>query len=166
MKKFLVAAIFCAGLCFGAEVNLIPNPAGADNFKGWYRVPGSGVTAADGVITVTANTAPRVNAFQKAQCSLKLKPEEIRGKKFEISFKYRTEKLDGSVQVTVREAFGNRGNYHGKILKRWDVSKDWKEVRCPFTVRKDASELAVYVAGRYMKAGEKVEIKDLKVVSE
>ena len=165
MKKFLVTAIFCAVLCSGAEVNLIPNPAGADNFKGWYRVPGSGVTAADGVITVTANPAPRVNAFQKAQCSLKLKPEEIRGKKFEISFKYRTEKLDGSVQVTVREAFGSRGNYHGKILKRWDVSKDWKEVRCPFTVRKDASSIAVYVAGRYMKPGEKVEIKDLKVVA-
>ena len=165
MKKFLVTALFCAGLCFGSEVNLIPNPTGADNFKGWYRVPGSGVTAADGVITVTANPAPKVNAFQKAQCALKLKPEEIRGKKFEISFKYRTEKLDGSVQVTVREAFGSRGNYHGVILKRWDVSKDWKEARHTFTVRKDASELAVYVAGRYMKAGEKVEIKDLKVVA-
>ncbi|MBQ7696560.1 MAG: hypothetical protein IJT50_15715 [Lentisphaeria bacterium] len=165
MKTFLAAAIFCAVLCSGAEVNLIPNPAGADNFKGWYRVPGSGVTAADGVITVTANPDPKVNPFQKAQCALKLKSEEIQGKKFEISFKYRTEKLDGSVQVTVREAFGSRGNYHGKILKRWDVSKDWKEARHTFTVRKDASGLAVYIAGRYMKAGEKVEIKDLKVVA-
>ena len=165
MKQILVAAVFCAVLCSGAEVNLIPNPTGADNFKGWYRVPGSGITAADGVITVTANPAPKVNAFQKAQCSLKLKSGEIQGKKFEISFKYRTEKLDGSVQVTVREAFGNRGNYHGVILKRWDVSKEWKEASHTFTVRKDASELAVYVAGRYMKAGEKVEIKDLKVVA-
>ena len=165
MKKFLVAAVFCAVICSGAEVNLIPNPTGADNFKGWYRVPGSGITAADGVITVTANPAPKVNAFQKAQCPLKLKGGEIQGKKFEISFKYRTEKLDGSVQVTVREAFGNRGNYHGVILKRWDVSKEWKEARHTFTVRKDASELAVYIAGRYMKAGEKVEIKDLKVVA-
>ena len=67
--------------------------------------------------------------------------------------------------MTVREAFGSRGNYHGVILKRWDVSKDWKEARHTFTVRKDASELAVYIAGRYMKAGEKVEIKDLKVVA-
>jgi len=165
MKSFLAAALFCAVLCPGAEVNLIPNPTGAENFKGWYRVPGSGITAADGVITVTANPAPKVNPFQKAQCALKLKPAEIQGKKFEISFKYRTEKLDGSAQVTVREAFGNRGNYHGKILKRWDVSKEWKEVKCPFTVRKDASELAVYIAGRYMKAGEKVEIKDLKVIA-
>lgn len=165
MKKFLVTAVFCAVLCSGAEVNLVPNPTGADNFKGWYRVPGSGITAADGVITVTANPAPKVNAFQKAQCSLKLKGGEIQGKKFEISFKYRTEKLDGSVQVTVREAFGNRGNYHGVILKRWDVSKEWKEARHTFTVRKDASELAVYIAGRYMKAGEKVEIKDLKIVA-
>ena len=165
MKKFLVAAVFCAVICSGAEVNLVPNPTGTDNFKGWYRVPGSGITAADGVITVTANTAPKVNAFQKGQHMLKLKPEEIQGKKFEISFKYRTEKLDGSVQVTVREAFGNRGNYHGVILKRWDVSKAWKEARHTFTVRKDASSLCLYVAGRYMKAGEKVEIKDLKVVA-
>ena len=165
MKTFLAAAIFCAVLCSGAEVNLIPNPAGADNFKGWYRVPGSGITAADGVITVTANPAPKVNAFQKGQHKLNLKPGEIQGKKFEISFKYRTEKLDGSVQVTVREAFGNRGNYHGKILKRWDVSKEWKEARHTFTTRKDASSLWLYVAGRYMKPGEKVEIKDLKVVA-
>lgn len=140
--------------------DLIPAP-----FKGWYNPPASKVTAANGIITITANMSPKINRYQKAQVSLPLKGAALQNKKLELSFKYRTAKLNGALQVAVREAFGKKSSmYHGANLKRWDVSKDWKEYKYTFTTRKDASNLSLYIVGSFMKNGEKVEIKDLKLV--
>ena len=161
----LLLALVCAFACVAEEINLIPNPSGAEHFKKWYNPPHARITAADGVITIAANPDPKANAYQKAQITLSGKGVDIQEKKFELSFKYRTEKLDGSLQIAVREAFGKNSSYHGKILKKWDVSKEWKEVRYLFTTRKDASGLQLYIVGRYMKPGEKVELKELKVVA-
>lgn len=159
MKKFFALLFLAAFSAFGAEVNLIPAP-----FKGWYNPPTSQIRIADGIITVTANMTPKFNRYQKAQVRLPLKGAAIQNKKFELSFKYRTAKLNGALQVAVREAFGkNKSSYHGPMLKRWDISKEWKEFKRTFTTRKDCYELCLYIVGYYMKTGEKVEIKDLKV---
>ena len=166
MKNIVsLLALVCAFACIAEEINLIPNPAGAENFKTWYNPAHARITAAAGVITIAANPDPKANAYQKAQVTLSGKGADIQEKKFELSFKYRTEKLDGSLQVAVREAFGRSSAYHGKILKKWDVSREWQEAKYLFTTRKDASVLQLYIVGRYMKPGEKVELKDLKVVA-
>ena len=166
MKKTIIALLtFCISACFAGEANLIVDPTGANKFKNWFNPPTAKITSADGIITITDNPDPKFNGYQKASQSLKLKAEEIQGKKFELSFKYRTAKLNGSLQVAVREAFGKTSFYHGPVLKKWDVSPDWKEMKCTFTPRKEAFNLTVYIVGSYMKPGEKVEIKDLKVVA-
>ena len=165
MKRIGSLLLLCAFACFAEEVNLIPDPCGAAKFKKWYNPPTARITAADGIITVTANPDPKFSSYQKAQVAIPGKGAEIQGKKFELSFKYRTKKLDGSLQVAVREGAGKTGIYHGPRLKRWDVSEDWKEVRHPFTVRKTADSLSFYIVGAFMKEGEKVELKDLKLVA-
>ena len=71
---------------------------------------------------------------------------------------------NGAVQVAIREGYGKSGNYYGAKLKKWDVSKEWKEYKHTFKTRKDTKELAFYIVGYYMKENEKVEIKDLKLV--
>ena len=81
------------------------------------------------------------------------------------TFKYRTEKLNGALQVAIREVYQKTGMYHGVYLKKWDVSKEWKEYKHEFTTRPDATELCLYIVGYYMKEGEKVELKDLKLIA-
>jgi hypothetical protein len=159
MKSFIAFLILCVSLVSsGREINLAA-------LQKWYNPASSKVKiASDGVITVTANTADRrANGYQKAQSVLPLKASEISGKTIELSFKYRTEKLDGAVQIALRETSGKGGTYHGKTLKRWDVSKDWKACRHTFKTRKEIKELCLYIVGSYMKENEKVEIKDLKL---
>ena len=165
MKKILLLLLACGAFsCFAADINLIPDADGAQKFKGWYNPSHAKITAANGIITITANTAPKVNPYQKAQALIPVKGGAIQNKKFELSFKYRTEKLDGALQVAIRMVSGKSGSYHGVTLKRWDVSKEWKECKVIFTTRKEAKELYLHIVGRYMKEGEKVEIKDLKVI--
>ena len=165
MKKILSLLALCALGCFAAEVNLIPGADGTAKFKTWYNPASSKITAANGIITVSANTDAKVNPYQKAQARADVNGAAVQGKKFELSFKYRTEKLNGAVQVAVREVLPKSGIYHGIILKRWDVSKEWKEYKKVFTTRKDAKELTLYIVGYYMKADEKVELKDLKLIA-
>lgn len=166
MKKIFSLLALCALSCFAAEVNLIPDSAGAEKFKTWYNPPSSKITAADGVITITANAADKkANAYQKAQARATLTGDALKSKKFELSFKYRTEKLNGALQVAVREVYQKTGMYHGVFLKKWDVSKEWKEYKHEFTTRPDATELCLYIVGYYMKEGEKVELKDLKLIA-
>lgn len=165
MKKILFLLACCAVSCFAAEVNLIPDANGAQKFKTWYNPAHAKITAANGIITITANTDPKYNGYQKAQALATVKGAAIQKKKFELSFKYRTEKLNGSLQVAIRHVFGKTGIYHGVVLKRWDVTKEWKEVKHVFTTRPDAKELCLYIVGRYMKEGEKVELKDLKLIA-
>lgn len=163
MKKLLLLLAFCAVSTFAAEVpNLIPVPFKA----GWWNPAASKITvAADGVITITANTDPKVNSYQKAQGRVALKGAALQNKKFEFSFKYRTAKFSGALQMAVRQIYAKTGNYYGFNLKKWDASKEWKECKTVFTTRKDARELNIYIVGRYMQEGEKVEIKDLKLVA-
>ena len=165
MKKILSLLALCAFGCFAAEVNLIPDAAGAAKFKTWYNPATSKITAANGIITIAANTDAKVNPYQKAQARATVKGAALQGKKFELSFKYRTEKLNGALQVAIREALPKSGIYHGVTLKKWDVSKEWKEYKKVFTTRKDAKELCLYIVGYYMKEGEKVELKDLKLIA-
>lgn len=160
MKSFIAILILGVSLLsYAAEINL-------STLAKWYNPPSSKVTiGADGLVTIIANTADRkANGYQKAQAILPLKAEEIQAKTMELSFKYRTEKLNGAVQVAIREGCGKIGNYHGAKLKKWDVSKEWKEYKHTFKTRKDTKELAFYIVGYYMKENEKVEIKDLKLV--
>ena len=159
MKSFIAFLILCVSLVSsGTEINLAA-------LKKWYNPPKAKITiGADGLVTVTANTADRkANCYQKAQAILPLKAAEIQAKTMELSFKYRTEKLNGAVQVAIREAYGKSGSYYGAKLKKWDVSKEWKEYKHTFKTRKEAKELALYIVGCYMKENEKVEIKDLKL---
>ena len=161
MKSFIAILILGVSLLsYAAEINL-------STLAKWYNPPSSKVTiGADGLVTIIANTADRkANGYQKAQAILPLKAEEIQAKPMELSFKYRTEKLNGAVQIALREAICKGGSYHGKTLKRWDVSKDWKEYKTTFTTRPDAKELCLYIVGRYMKNGEKVELKDIKLIA-
>ena len=160
MKKVFCLLLLCAGACFGAEVNLIPAP-----FKGWYNPEKARVKVDSGILTITANPDPKVNGYQKAQTEIPLKGSALKGKKFELSFKYRTGKLYGAVQIAIRQAYGKGGSYHGKKLTRWDVSKEWKEVKHSFSTRCDTKTLGFYLVGYYMKEGEKVEIKDLKLTA-
>ena len=165
MKKFILLLVCSALSCFAADVNLIPDADGAKKFKTWYNPPHAKITAANGIITITANTAPKVNPYQKAQALIPAKGAAIQNKKFELSFKYRTEKLDGALQVAIRMVSGKSGVYEGVILKRWDVSKEWKEYKHVFTTRANTTELCLYIVGFYMKEGEKVELKDLKLAA-
>ena len=165
MKKSLLLLAFCTVSVFASEVNLIPNADGKDNFKNWYKPASSNISAANGIITITANLAPKVNPYQKAQMTVALTGAAVQGKKFELSFKYRTEKLNGVLQVAVRESNQKSGIYHGVTLKRWDVSREWKEKKYVFTTAKDAKVLCFYLVGRYMKSGEKVELKDIKLIA-
>lgn len=160
LATLLIAGAFALG---AADTNLIPDPAGAKGFKGWFNP--ARITASDGIITMTANTDPKINAYQKAQVRISLKGKEMQNRKLELSFKYRTQKLQGSFQAAVREAYGKGATYHGVTLKRWDVSKEWKSCKYTFTTRKNTSDLAFYLVGRYMKKGEKVELKDLKLIA-
>ena len=159
MKKLLALLLFCAFSSYAAEVNLIPAP-----FKGWWNPPASQITFANGIITITANPDAKANIYQKAQARLTVKGDAVKKKKFEFSFKYRTAKFSGALQLAIREVLSKGGIYHGFNLKKWDVSKEWKECKVTFTTRQDAKELNLYIVGRYMKEGEKVEIKDLKVI--
>ena len=159
MKKLFAFLFLLSFVCCAEETNLIPAP-----FKGWYRRASAQLTFADGIYTITANTDPKVNGFQRSMVMIPLKGASLQNRKFELSFKYRTAKLNGGLQVLVRETFGKRGIYHGASLKRWDVSPEWKEFKCTFTTRSDAEALGLYIAGRYMKGGEKVELKDLKLI--
>ena len=161
MKKLFTLLAFCTVSCFAAEVNLIPEP-----FKNWWNPPASKITAADGIITITANPDAKANIYQKAQARLAAKEADVPNKKFEFSFKYRTSKFSGALQLAIRQVLSKGGTYHGFNLKKWDVSKEWKECKIVFTTRKDAKELYLYVVGRYMKEGEKVEIKDLKLIAQ
>ena len=165
MKKILSLLTLCTISCFAAGVNLIPDANGAQKFKNWYNPVHAKITAADGIITINANPDKKYNGYQKAQAVATVKGAAIQKKKFELSFKYRTEKLDGALQVAVRQAYGKTGSYHGVVLKKWDVSKDWKEYKTTFTTRPDAKELCLYIVGRYMKNGEKVELKDIKLIA-
>lgn len=165
MKKFLSMLALCTISCFAADVNLIPDADGSQKFKGWYNPAHAKITAANGVITITANTDKKYNGYQKAQALATVKGAAIQKKKFELSFKYRTEKLNGALQVAIRQAYAKTGSYHGVVLKKWDVSKDWKEYKTTFTTRPDAKELCLYIVGRYMKNGEKVELKDIKLIA-
>lgn len=158
MKQILLLLTFAAFCCSAAD-NLIPAP-----FKRWSNRERGKVSFEKGIVTITANTDPKVNGYQKTQVELPFS-KEMRGKKFELSFKYRTEKLNGAMQIAVRQAFAKGGSYHGLVLKKWDITKDWKEFRHTFTVRNDARRLMLYLVGSYMKAGEKVELKDLKVIA-
>ena len=159
MKKLFTLLAFCALSTFAAEVNLIPEPV-----KGWWNPPASKITAANGIITITANPDAQANIYQKAQARLPLKGAAVQSKKFEFSFKYRTAKFSGALQVAIRQALAKGGTYHGFNLKKWDVSKEWKECKVIFTTRKETRELSLYIVGRYMKAGETVDIKDLKLI--
>ena len=162
MKKLIALLVLASVGCFGAEANLIPAP-----FQKWYNPATAQVTFANGIYTITANTVPKYNGYQKAQVNIPLKGSAIQNKKLTLSFKYRTARLNGALQIAVREAFGkNYSTYHGAQLKRWDVSPEWKEYKHTFTTRKDAALLSFYIVGYYMKAGEKVELKDLKVTQE
>lgn len=166
MKNIVsLLALVCAFASIAEEINHIPNPSGAENFKMWYNPAHARITAADGILTIAANPDPKYNAYQKAQITLSGKGADVQGRKFELSFKYRAEKLEGSLQVAVREVFSKGGRYHGKVLKKWDAPGEWKEVRHVFTTRGDASGLQLYIVGRYMKPGDKVEMKDLKVAA-
>ena len=165
MKKLSLLLALCAFSAFAAEVNLIPDADGKEKFKNWYNPASAQITAADGIITITANPDPKVNPYQKAQALIKLKGAAVQGKKFEFSFKYRTEKLTGALQLAIRESHKKAGIYHGHILKKWDASKEWKEMKYQFTTRKDAKELCFYLVGRYMKPGEKVQLKEIKLIA-
>ena len=165
MKKILLLLACTAFSCFAADINLIPDADGAQKFKGWYNPPHAKITAKDGIITIAANTAPRVNPYQKAQAPIPVKGAAIQNKKFELSFKYRTEKLDGALQVAIRMVSGKSGVYQGPTLRRWDVSKEWKEYKHLFTTRANTTELCLYIVGFYMKEGEKVELKDIKLIA-
>ena len=165
MKKLSFLLALCVFSAFAAEVNLIPDAAGKEKFRGWYNPASAQITAADGIITITANPDPKVNPYQKAQAVIKLKGAAVQGKKFELSFKYRTGKLTGAVQLAIRETYQKTGVYHGHILKKWDVSNEWKEMKYHFTTRKDAKELCFYLVGRYMKAGEKVQLKEIRLIA-
>ena len=160
MKKLFALLAFCTVSCFAAEVNLIPEP-----FKGWWNPPVSKITFADGILTITANPDAKANIYQKTQARLAVKGADVQNKKFEFSFKYRTSKFSRALQAAIRQVLNKGGIYHGFNLKKWDVSKDWKECKVVFTTRKDAKELHLYLVGRYMKEGEKVEIKDLKLIA-
>ena len=162
MKKIIALLVLASVSCFGAEANLIPAP-----FRAWYNPATAQVTFADGIYTITANTNPKFNGYQKAQVNIPLKGSAMQNKKMTLSFKYRTARLNGALQVAVREAFGkNYSTYHGARLRRWDASPEWKEYKHTFTTRKDTTLLSFYIVGYYMKAGEKVELKDLKVTQE
>jgi hypothetical protein len=166
MKKILLLLLACGAFsCFAADINLIPDADGAQKFKKWYNPPHAKITAANGIITITANTSAKVNPYQKAQALIPVKGAAIQNKKFELSFKYRTEKLDGALQVAIRMVSGKSGTYHGVTLKRWDVSKEWKEYKHVFSTRANTTELCLYIVGFYMKEGEKVELKDIKLIA-
>lgn len=161
MKKILSLLTLCAVSCFAAEVNLIPDPV---KLRNWSNPPSARISAAGGIITILPNLQTKnANTCQRAYVKLSAEAAAIRGKKFELSFKYRTEKLNGALQVTLRQTYGKTGSFHGVSLKKWHLSKEWKEVKVAFSARKDAKELYLYVIGRYMKEGDKVELKDLKV---
>ena len=73
MKKLSLLLALCAFSAFAAEVNLIPDADGKEKFKNWYNPASAQITAADGIITITANPDPKVNHYQKAQALIKLK---------------------------------------------------------------------------------------------
>ena len=66
MKKILSMLALCTISCFAADVNLIPDADGAQKFKGWYNPVHAKITAANGIITITANPDKKYNGYQKA----------------------------------------------------------------------------------------------------
>ena len=158
MKRTLFFLLLGALSLAGAETNLLPAP-----FRKWYLSPGGRITAAGGIITLAGHAPGKVMAYQKAQVLIPLKGEALQGKKIELSFKYRAPKLEGAVQVALRQLRGKEASYHGLRLRKWDVSSEWQERKHTFTTGKNATHLYLYLVGYYLDQDDKFEIRDLKV---
>ena len=163
MKTMLAALCSLAvSVCFCAE-NLIVNPGGENNFKGFWKSPGAKISAENGLLVLTGKpeSQKKEENFTKLMQIVKRPSEEFRNKKMVLSFQIRLEKISGSVQIAVREAFGDKALYHGKIFKSLDASPQWQKISVPFTTRANTSALMFYLSGGYLTPDDRIEIKDL-----
>ena len=165
MKKILTALFFLtASICFCAE-NLIVNPNGENEFKGFWKSPRAGIVSENGVIILSGMPESQKDSenFTKLMQVLNRPPEELQNKKMILSFQIRLAKISGSLQIAVREAFGKSALYHGRTFKRYDGGQEWRKISVPFTTRANTSALMFHLNAGYLAPDDRIEIKDLQL---
>ena len=166
IMKRILTALFCltASICFCAD-NLIANPNGENEFKGFWKSPRAGITSENGVIVLSGIPESQKDSenFTKLMQVIKRPQEELQNKKMILSFQIRLAKISGSLQIAVREAFGKKALYHGRIFKHYDGGREWRKISVPFTTRANTSALMFYLSAGYLAPDDRIEIKDLQL---
>jgi len=165
MKNVLIA-IVCFAACFAfAQQNILYNPTGDNNFKGFFKIRNANIASADGVISCRGNADAQVNAYQKIQQHIEPADKQIKNKTFVLSFKARSAKLIGNCQVAVREAWDkDKSTYHGFVFKRFDITPEWQEYSKTFTTHDTTTDLSFYLVASYMATDSLFEVKDISII--
>ena len=166
MKRHLLPILFLLTAAFAfAQQNLLQNPTGDNNFKGFFKIKNACIYSTDGVISCRGNADAQVNAYQKIQQHIEPADNQIKNKTFVLSFKARSAKLIGNCQVAVRESWDkDKSIYHGFVFKRFDITPEWQEYSKTFTTHDTTTDLSFYLVASYMATDSLFEVKDISII--
>lgn len=146
--------------------NLIVNPRGENNFKGYWKSPNTKVISSEGTIVFSGfpESAGKNENYAKITQVIERNAEELQNKNFELSFEICPMKIGGSFRVAVREAYGKYAVYYGRTFKHLDEDSKWQQVTIPFKTHKDTTQLVLYLDISYPAQDDRIEIKNLQLI--
>lgn len=166
INVIFLAISFAFSIAAAETENLILNPTGENNFKGYWKSPNAKVISSDGTTVFSGfpESAVKSENYAKITQVIERSAEELQDKNFELSFEICPVKIGGSFRVAVREAYGKYATYHGRTFKHLDEDSKWQRVTIPFKTHKDTTQLVLYLDISYPNLDDRIEIKNLQFI--